>query len=80
MCEDVATRRTLVGAQQWNQFGGGNVSRRQAEDGSGRAAQGFPVVGADGAFGEEDSGGAEGFGGAEDGAEVAGVLKAGGDY
>ena len=43
---------------------------------AGGGAQGFLVPLADGARRGEDGGGAEGFGGTNEGAEVAGVLQA----
>ena len=65
-------------------FQRGEVGRRysddrDAEDGAGGRAQGLLVPLADGAGGGKDSGGAEGFSRADEGAEVAGILQRGGD-
>ena len=56
-------------------FGFSDVDKRQAEDTAGGSADGFGVPGADGAGETEDAICAEGLGGAEDAAEVAGVLE-----
>ena len=58
-------------------FAGGGDG--QAKDGSGGGAQGFLVPRADGAGQGDEAGGSKGLGGADEGAEVAGVLQAGGD-
>ncbi len=49
---------------------------RKAQSGTRGGAQGFRGIGMRGAFCGDDSRGAEGFGGAENGADVAGVLHA----
>ena len=67
------------GGEAGEAFVFGDVNEGQAEDAAGGGAHGFGVPGADGAVEGDDSGGTEGFGGAEDGAEVAGVLEAGQD-
>ena len=51
----------------------------QAEDGARRRAQGLLIIRADGARENDIAGRAEGFRGANQGAEVAGVLQSGGD-
>ena len=61
------------------EFGRRRRRRRDAEDGAGGGAQGFLVPLAGGAGSGENTSCAEGFGGADEGAEVAGVLQAGGD-
>jgi uncharacterized SAM-binding protein YcdF (DUF218 family) len=48
----------------------------EAEEGTGGRAERLGVIGADGAFEEQGAGGSEGFGGADDGAGVAGILQA----
>jgi hypothetical protein len=48
----------------------------EAEDGAGGGANDFGVPGVDGVGGEEELVSTEGFGGADEGAEVAGVLEA----
>ena len=58
-------------------LGGGEFDDRKAEERSGRGAGDLGIGGGDRAFGGEDAGGSEGFGTAEDGAEVAGVLQSG---
>ena len=55
--------------------GGGRRRRAGGRRSRRRRADGFLVPRADGAGGGEDAGGAEGFGGADEGAEVAGVLE-----
>ena len=49
---------------------------RKAQGGAGGGAQGFRGIGMRGAFCGDDSRGAEGFGGAQDSADVAGILHA----
>jgi len=53
---------------------------RKAQGGAGGGAQGFRGIGMRGAFCGDDSRGAEGFGGAKNGADVAGVLHADENY
>src|SRR5580704_7388801 len=52
---------------------------RQAKDRTGGGAQGFLVPWADGAGQGDESGGSKGLGGADEGAEIAGVLQSGGN-
>src|SRR5579872_386108 len=65
--------------QRGEKSGGFFVNYRQAQGGACRGAQGFLVPDADGSGKGEDGGGAEGLGGADEGAEVAGILQARGD-
>jgi len=58
-------------------FGGGEFDDREAEDRSGGGTSDFGIGCGDSAFGGEYAAGSEGFGTAEDGAEVTGVLKSG---
>jgi hypothetical protein len=58
---------------------GRDAQQRKPEDAAGGGTHGFGVPGADGAGEAENAVGAEGFGGTQDGAKVAGVLEAGED-
>ena len=58
-------------------FCGGQFDDGEAEDRSGRGSGDLGIGGRDGAFGGEHAAGSKGFGAAEDGAEVSGVLEAG---
>ena len=51
----------------------------KAEDRAGGSAYDFRIKRADGTFAEHDTGAAEGFRGAEDGTQIAGILQTGQD-
>src|ERR1019366_6994716 len=60
-CEQANAAR----AQKRDQFRGRDPQPRQAEDRARRTAQNFRVVRTDRSFGQKNSGGAKGFGGAQ---------------
>ena len=62
---DFGQERFPTGYREW-----------QPEQGTGGGAEGLGIPGADGPFQEYDTGGAEGFGGTDDGAGVTGILNA----
>ena len=62
---DFGQERFPIGNREW-----------QPEQGTGGGAKRLGIPGADGPFQEYDTGGAEGFGGTDDGTGVAGVLNA----
>jgi hypothetical protein len=65
------------GAETTETISGSGGEHGNAEDAAGRGADGLGVPGTDGAGEDEDAGDAEGFSGAKNGAEIAGVLEAG---
>ena len=67
------------GLQVLETFVFGSGEGGEAEDAASRGAHGFWDPAADGTGEADEAGGTEGFGGAQDGAEVAGVLDAGED-
>ncbi len=68
---------TLAAEQGYGFRRGQAAQERDAENGSGGGTDGFGIVRTDGAGGKQHAGNAEGFRGAENHAEIAGVLEAG---
>jgi hypothetical protein len=76
---DGGNGRDVVLREQVESFCFGCVDGGNAEGGAGGSAECFGVPGAGGAWEQENAGGGEGFGRAQEGADVAGVLETGED-